>query len=363
MLRHGPALSWPTAAALITLCGSAGAGQPCQPANGFAPVCGFQRPEDIEILPGGQALLISEYGTLTGALPGRLTLWQPRDGRRRTLYPAPDADGNGDWGAPDCPGPAGPTFAPHGIHHGPAAGLERVYAVNHGTREAVEIFELSDGGDPERARLRWRGCVPAPAGVWMNDVVGLPGGGFAVTHMIAKGSAEETFLETERTRAASGHVLTWTGQAGWRRLPGTDGALPNGIEIADDGATLYINEYLGDRVYAYDRAREARLWQTAVDAPDNSSWGEDGRLLVASHHEDLRAIIACNANAPATTCPVRYSVVAIEAAEGRRLTVIEGGGAPLGGATVAAELNGMLYLGSFVGDRLVYAPRGTGLHP
>ncbi len=334
----------------------------CSARDGYTPICGFQRPEDIEVLPG-DTLLVSEYGGLAGAHAGVLSLYVPAAGTRRVLYPGPTArDGVADWGAPDCPGPPGAELDPHGIHHGPTGGDERVFVVNHRGREAVELFELADAGDPAATRLVWRGCVPAPPGVWMNDVVGLPGGGFAVSHMVARGTGGEALFAAERARNDVGYVLTWDPQAGWQKLPGSDGALPNGLEISADARVLYVNEYFGDRVVALERASGKRLWTTAVDAPDNTSWGVDGRLLVASHHADLAAVMACD-HEPLKLCTLPFSIVAIDPANGNRLTVVQGGGAgaPMGAATVAAEHGGKLWLGSYVGDRIATTTRGTGV--
>jgi hypothetical protein len=334
----------------------------CTPANGFTPLCGFERPEDIEVLAAGRALLVSEYGGLSGARPGRLTVFVPQDESRREIYPANAASGAPDWGAQDCPGAPGAMFSPHGIHVASVGGTQRVLVVNHGGREAIELFEILDADNPATLSLRWRGCVIAPDDAWLNDVVGLPDGSLAATHMVARGTAEAALLESERRREDIGYVLGWSARDGWHKVPGSDGALPNGIEVSADGATLYINEYLGDRVYALDRATGERLWQTAVDAPDNSSWGTDGRLLVASHHEDLHAVFACN-SAPLTPCPLRYAIVAIDPNTGNRVTVVEGGDAAFGAATVAVEAGDVLYLGSFVGDRMVATRRGTGVLP
>lgn len=334
----------------------------CSARDGYTPVCGFQRPEDIEILPG-DTLLVSEYGGLAGAHTGKLSLYVPSAGTRRALYPGPTArDGEPDWGAPDCPGPPGAELDPHGIHHGPSGGDRRVLVVNHRGREAVELFELVDAADAATTRLVWRGCVPAPPDVWMNDVVGLPGGGFAVSHMVARGTGGEALFAAERARNDIGYVLTWDPQAGWQKLPGSDGALPNGLEISADARVLYVNEYFGDRVVALERASGERLWTTAVDAPDNSSWGADGRLLVASHHADLAAVMACD-HEPLTLCTLPFSIVAIDPANGNRVTVAEGGGAgaPMGAATVAVEHGGKLWLGSYVGDRMATTTRGTGV--
>ncbi|MEX2481299.1 MAG: hypothetical protein WD928_10600 [Gammaproteobacteria bacterium] len=354
--------SWAIAAVVVACAAAPAAAQDCSDAEDPALICGFERPEDIERLAAGRALLISEYGGLSGSRPGRLTVYQPADDSRRELYPANGSQGRPDWGSADCPGAPGAEFSPHGIHLATVGGAQRVLAVNHGGREAIELFELRDASDPNAVNLRWRGCIIAPEGAWLNDVVGLPDGGLAATHMVERGTGEEALLESERRRDDIGHVLGWMPDSGWRVIPGSQSALPNGIEVSADGTVLYINEYFGDRVYALERASGRRLWQTAVDAPDNSSWGDDGRLLVTSHHDNLQAVFACNA-APLRPCALRYAIVAIDPENGNRLTVVEGGDALFGAATVAVELGERLYLGSFVGDRMATIRRGSGVHP
>ncbi|MCP5200003.1 MAG: SMP-30/gluconolactonase/LRE family protein [Gammaproteobacteria bacterium] len=339
--------------------GSASAADDCAAANGFTPLCGFQHPEDIEVLADGKLLVVSEYGNLVGSMTGRLTAVVPADGSRRTLYPVDGADGTADWGAADCPGAPGAQFDPHGIHHGPTSN-GRLYVVNHAGRESVEIFEVVDGDDAAAMKLNWRGCVIAPGGIWMNDVVGLPDGGFIASHMVQKGVSAESLYESERRREDIGHVMRWSPGDGWRKVANSDGALPNGVEISDDAATLYVNEYFGDRTFALDLASGKRLWTTPVDAPDNLAWGSDGQLLIASHHEDLKAVQACEHEQP--YCQLRFSIVAVDPANGNRLTVVEGGGAPpFGAATVAAEVGDTMYLGSYTGDRMATTTRGTGV--
>ena len=366
MNSAGTSRSWSQIVIALGVLGGAvamvNAAPDCTPANGVTPVCGFERPEDIEVMTEGRALLISEYGGLSGARPGRLTLFMPQDGSRREIYPANATSGAPDWGAKDCPGAPGAAFSPHGIHLATVGTTQRVLVVNHGGREAIELFEVLDPDDPAVLNLRWRGCVIAPDTAWINDVVGLPDGSLAATHMVDRGTAEDALFDSERRREDIGYVLAWSAQTGWHKVPGTDGALPNGIEVSADGATLYVNEYLGDRVYALDRATGKRHWQTAVDAPDNSSWAADGHLLVASHHEDLHAVFACN-NAPLLPCALRYAIVAIDPETGNRVTVVEGGDLAFGAATVAVEAGELLYLGSFVGDRLATTRRGTGVRP
>lgn len=328
----------------------------CAPAGAVTPICGFQRPEDLEALPGGKLILVSEYGALSGARPGKLTVYRPADGAITPLFPteasAPPASTGKPWGDPSCTAAPGAEFSPHGIHHSAIGGGDRVLVVNHGGREAVELFELELLDDDTNAKLIWRGCVPVPDGTWINDVVGLPGGGLAVTHMVERGTEEPTLIEVESSRADTGEVLEWMPAGGWRKLPGTAGGLPNGIEVAADARTLYINYYFGDAVAAIERASGRQLWRTELPAPDNSSWHSDGRLLIASHRESLEAIIACGKAEGASFCASDYQIVALDPNTGAPETLFEGGREAIGAVTVALPFADKLYFGSFVGTRM-----------
>lgn len=43
----------------------------CDPVGGSHPLCGFQNPDDLALLPDGSSVLVSEYGAM-GARPGRI---------------------------------------------------------------------------------------------------------------------------------------------------------------------------------------------------------------------------------------------------------------------------------------------------
>lgn len=330
---------------------------PCVAANGFEPKCGFARPpEDLEVLPGARALLVSEYGALSGARPGQLSVFDLDTRERRTLFPVPAADnavtdqpGVGDT---QCPGPPGAEFSPHGIHLATVQGKERVLVVNHGGREAIEIFELANGPSSADVGLIWRGCVIASPAVWFNDVVNLPDGGLVATHMVQRGTHEEALVAAQVAGTDTGYALEWHQDQGWQKVAGSEGGLPNGIEISADGATLYINHYLSARVIALDRAHGTRRWEANVAGPDNSSFAPSGELLVASHQVGLETIFAC-AEHSEVPCDAPYAVIALDPDTGAQRTLFTGEGAPMGAATVAVQIGNTFYLGSFVGERIV----------
>lgn len=330
----------------------------CEPVNGVTPICGFDSPEDLEVMAGDRLIIVSEYGGLSGKYPGALSSYHTEHGHVVRLFPSPDA-GIGTlggetsmWGDKNCPGPPSAAFDPHGIHHRADLNPERLLVVNHGGRESIEIFEvkLDDAGD--NVSLTWRGCIVAAPGTWMNDVVGLPGGGLAASNMMPRDFTREQIFATEASKAESGYALEWHIDSGWRQIPDTGGALVNGIEASADGKILYINFYLSNKVAAVERETGKRLWTIELEGPDNSSWAPDGKLLVAAHRDTtLKTILEC-AETDIPYCPIAYQIMAVDPATGEHSLRYEGAGAPMAAATVGVQIGQTLYLGSFAGERM-----------
>lgn len=328
--------------------------QGCEASDRMTPICAFQSPEDIEVLPGETALLVGEYGGLGGTVRGTLKVLHLADHRVEVLYPKPGAAAAGVagqiWGDPACPGPPGEDFAAHGIHLATRAdGARQVLVVNHVKREAIEFFELR--GEADAFELVWRGCAVAPDELWLNDVVALPEGGFVATHMLPRGSGIWTIRFNEWTGRDTGYAVEWQPETGWNEIPGSAGNLTNGIEISEDGKTLFINYYLGNRVVALDRAGGTRLWEISVSKPDNSSWSADGRLLVAGHSSSIGETLLYS-EMPGAGCPLPFTIVAVDPADGSSEVMYAAEGPPMGGVTTAVQVGDALYFGSFTGDRM-----------
>jgi len=359
MLTAGKRLRGALLGALVCLSLTARAqvtDMPCTPGMGIIPVCKVDRPEDLEALPGGKAVIVSEYGSLNGARAGRLSLYRPDDDSVTRLYPPrADTDLLPDdgvrWGMSTCPGAPGSAFSPHGVHLSTVDGVLRLLVVNHGGRESIEMFEVESADGGRDARLRWRGCVMTPTNAWLNDVAGLPDGGLVTGHMVKRGTDQDTLLKMEASRINTGFVWVWHARDGWDHQRGSEGALPNGIQVSPDGSVLYVNYYFGDKVVAIERASGKHLWEADVAAPDNASWSNDGRLLIASHRVGMKEISAC-AKAETPTCILPFAIVAIDVATGNKTTVLEGGQLPMGAVTVAVPVGNRLLLGSYVGNRL-----------
>jgi hypothetical protein len=89
-----------------------------------------------------------------------------------------------------------------------------------------------------------------------------------------------------------------------------------------------------------------------IPRPDNLTWSDDARILVAAHTAPLTEIAGC-LSIEEGTCGASFSVYAVdpETLETERL-LEHAGGPPMGGASVALQVGDQLFLGSFVGDRI-----------
>src|SRR5690606_26975918 len=138
----------------------------------------------------GRFVLVSQFGDLAGGHAGNLAALDPATGNIRELFPnehSPAVREATGWGDPACPAPPLEHFSPHGIDIEQLTdGRHALYVVNHGGREAVEMFEVEDDG--ERVSVAWRGCALAPEGGNFSDVVVLRDGGFWVSQMFPGGA-------------------------------------------------------------------------------------------------------------------------------------------------------------------------------
>ena len=132
-------------------------------------------------------------------------------------------------------------------------------------------------------------------------------------------------------------------------MPGTDGALPNGIQVSRDGSVIYSNHYLSHQVVAIERSSGRRVWTAAVEgAPDNLSITSNGDLLAVTQLESLASVGDCLTR-PAQVCALGFTVHRLDASTGAAHKILNGGDGKFGGATVAVEVGEAIYLGAAAG--------------
>lgn len=198
----------------------------CAPAKGITPICGFQSPEDIDVLPRAGALVVGGLGGFTlDDRNGDIRILRLSDLSIEKIFP-PDSGGRTEtggvvWGDATCPGPP-PGFSAHGIHVSRNAhGSYTLLVVNHTEREAIEWIELRE--DAGHFGATWRGCVIVDEELWINDVAMLADGGFVATHMMPRSLAATLFERAPDDRKATGYLVEWQPGRGWRKIEGTEG--------------------------------------------------------------------------------------------------------------------------------------------
>lgn len=351
---------------------------PCDPAAAERPICGLRNPEDIGFLPGGAWLVVSEMAVSAAAEEGdepvaddagRITAVRRVDLEKRRLYPPLDPDGSAArsaaaaagqpaWGDPSCPGPPdAAVFAPHGLDVGRRPdGRHALAVVNHGGREAVELFEIRASRTPA---LQWRGCVPLLPGIVGNDVAWLPDGGFVVTNFMPRlegiGPSALWTLGKIALGGATGSVLRWTPGGELVEIENSEGSAPNGVEVSADGTEIFVAEWGGHGLYRLrlDVDGPPRRDAVALDhSPDNLTWTRDGRLLVAGQYGGVAAAMGCGSIRDAG-CDLGYSVYVVGPVSLEARKIIEGRGA----ASVALEVGDEIFVGAFVGDQIMRLPK------
>jgi len=314
----------------------------CAPANGVQFVCGLEAPEDLVTLPGDRWVVAGAYSGRGG-----INLIRASDRFTVRAYPAPD-------GAPGldrfdretyatCPGPPDAAtrakFQTHGISLVPGANsVHRLFAVLHGGRESVEVFDLDTR--PATPTVTWIGCAVAPAPIGLNSVRGLPDGGFIVTNFLARngGPGIKAVMSGEK----NGELWEWHTASGWQKVAGTEAAGANGLELSWDQRTLYVAAWGGQSVFRVSRGAGTPVPVPRHDVPlgfraDNVRWARDGSLLVAGHTDS-----------PASSVVVKINPATLAVRE-----ILRRPDTPtFGAATVAVEVGRELWLGSFRGDRI-----------
>jgi hypothetical protein len=308
---------------------------PCTPAENV--VCGQQAPEDLVAL-GSQWVAAGAYsGT------GGVVLIRTSDRASHTAYPSPSATNRPDTRTyPDCPGPpgqGGARFTTHGVYVAPGNGpVHTLFVVGHGARESIEVFEVDTR--PETPAVTWIGCVVAPDPIGLNSVRGLPDGGFITTNFLPRGGTREA-MQRMMEGEANGELWEWHTASGWQKVPGSETAGANGVELSDDGRTLYVAAWGSQSFFRLSRGATP---PTRDEIPlgfrvDNIHWARDGSLFaVGQAGPNWKAV-----KIDPRTLSVRDVVSRPDTPE-------------FGAGTALVEVGDTLWVGSFRGNRIAIVP-------
>ena len=315
----------------------------CRAAGDVQFVCGQQAPEDLVVLPGSQWVVASAYGG-----SGGIYLIRVSDKTSTVAYPGASPRERLDAKIYDtCPGPpdaaAKAKFQTHGLYlQAGNNSVHRLYVVVHGSRESVEVFEVD--ARPQTPVLTWIGCAVAPDPIGLNSVRGLPDGGFVATNFLARGidaASRQKMMAGEK----NGELWEWHTGSGWKKLPGSEAAGANGLEISNDGRWFYVAAWGSQSFFRLSRG-QAEVKRDEVPLGfrvDNIRWASDGSILAAGQGGAPGAQASIVVKINPETLAVREVV--------RRANTDA-----FGAGTVAVEVGNQLWVGSFRGDRVAIFP-------
>ena len=322
--------------------------QSCGPASGLEFICGPKNAEDLVRVPGTAWIIAS--GMTEGA---SLTLIDSRNGAYSGLH----AQAKPDAAFANCATPPDPIKAvTHGLNlRAGANGHSTLYAVGHGAREAIEVFDVDATG--AKPALTWKGCVPMPDGLAANSVASFANGGLVATVLLMPG---KTFAESV-ARKPTGAVFEWTpGKNGFELVKGSELPGNNGIETSADGREVFVVSSGFQTIVAFSHAnptKQLRTTQPLPFTPDNVHLGADGKLLTAGMKNDEPA---CG-GAPGpqhdlsklATCPRGFVAIAIDPATMKDTVLAQGPANPaFSNATMVLAFDKQFWIGTFSGDRV-----------
>lgn len=354
VIKHKSILSiFGAAALLLSLVGCSAEPLPeidCVSKGQIEVFCGFTGPEDIEPVPGGRYLIISELQFLAPQ-PSVFAQFDMKTNTRSVLHILEQPQAG--WGDANCATPPSLGFSPHGLRLSERPnGKLQLLAVSHYPREAVEFFEVAKhtGG----VKLIWRGCLIPPDKPFLNDVTVAPDGTVLITHMLEAGTSTMMILLYAALGLDTGYVWSWNLEQGYQRVPGSEGGMPNGIAMSDQPDIVFVNYYTTSLTKALNFRTGEILKTYEIMHPDNS-FMTDGQIYIASHEHGLSEGLSLCAERT-TNCPLPYAIHRIDTKTLEKTRVFSYSGAPFGSATVAVPLNGWLWMGSYQGERIARVP-------
>jgi hypothetical protein len=208
----------------------------CEPSAELRFICGAERPEDVARVPETRWLVFSGFSDGAG-----LKLVDTAAFKMRRWYSGAPGQLRHDRDAfPLCPSPpAVESFNAQGISlRTIAPQLHRLYVVNHGGRESIEVFSIDARSD--EPKLHWLGCVLMPEGIAANSVATYSDGTILASVLTHPG----TFITDFVRGGVTGGVYEWRpGSQAFKLLPGTELPGNNGIETAPDDQEFYVEPW------------------------------------------------------------------------------------------------------------------------
>jgi hypothetical protein len=231
-----------------------------------------------------------------------------------------------------------------------SSGLYHLYVINHGEREAIEVFNVDVKGT--KPAISWAGCVMLPKEVMANSVTILPDGGFLTTNYFDPTNPNSR-MELIQGKI-SGAVYEWHPGGEVKAIKGTELSGPNGITLSPDNEWVYLTAFGKREIIRFNRTKSPITMERVKVGitPDNIRWGDDGMLYtVGNNHVPPEE---CQ-NPP---CRAGWSVYSVHpySLKLKRIFSIDQTAA-LQNGTTALVVDNEIWVGTFAGDMIAYFPK------
>ena len=328
----------------------------CAPSGGASFICGVNNVEDFAPIPHTRWVIGSDLAAPN--TQGTLFLFDTGIRKAKAVDPATIAVKQDDKTYGECPGaPDFRIFGPHGLDLTRGYGSHpTLYAVNHGGREAVEVFTVDL--TKETPAFTWIGCVVAPQGFWPDAVASLPDGGIVVTSLWDPTDADR--VNKLSNGQPVGGLDEWHAGKGWAPVPGADGLSgPNGVIVSPDGKQIYVAVWSGKELAKISRGPgkpKVDKVPTGI-LTDNVRWSpDDKRIFAGGQDATVKQVLDCFESA-AVNCDVPTKVYGVDPASLKLTTLVKSGVYGVFGAgTGAIQVGNDLWVSSFRSDRVAIFP-------
>lgn len=328
----------------------------CSPVNGVSFICGVTNVEDLVPVPETKWVIGSDLSTAS-APQGYLYLFDTVKRTATAVQPSEIAIKPDKKTYPDCPGPVDmKVFGPHGLDLTRTGGSHRtLYAVNHGGRESVEVFnvDLTKG----KPRFTWTGCVVAPKGFWPDAVASVPGG-IVVTSLWDPTDPDR--MNKLSNAQPVGGLDSWYPGKGWAAVPGTQNMSgPNGVIASPDGKQIYLALWSGKQIARIDLTQNPPKVDTVPTGilTDNVRWAPSGSEFFAGGQDaTVKQVLECFESS-AINCNVPFKIDRVNPATLKVTEVVKSGVyGVMGAGTGAIQVGNKLWVSSFRADRIGLFP-------
>ncbi|MEQ8406143.1 MAG: SMP-30/gluconolactonase/LRE family protein [Oceanicaulis sp.] len=242
-------------------------------------------------------------------------------------------------------------FRPHGISLYRDGETARLFVVSHpASGSQILIFDIAEDGTLSHVRT-----VTAPAAFSPNDVAAAGPERFYASNDSRFGPNVLGYLEGFFGLPLAS-IAYFDGEAG--RIAADGLTYANGVQLSQDGGTLYAANFIGREIFVYDRdPATGGLTRTARHRVplglDNIELGEDGALYIGGNPEVFSFL--AHQSDPDARAPSQ--AVRVDPESGAWETVFYNDGTAIDSISVATPVPGGLILGAVFDSHILICPR------